>query len=358
MSNTYKDKFIKSVVSVGKKNKILSILILPILTIGVVIFHIADYFYGNSKRFAMIACVLLFFICYSSFSFPIFSSQVSNKQIINVSDDANHIELVEEYIIDIDDVDFTEDDELLEEVNVYLEHEEVYLEDVIENSFLVVENNYNDNVDRDDASKDENRSTAFGKTFEKDDWKLILVNKQNSIPVGYEEQVPLGKINTMKGVMQCDERIIDDTLAMMEAAKEDGVTLAICSPYRDYTYQEMLFEKKINKYMSKGFSYMEAYQLASEAVTVPNASEHQIGLAFDIVTNTYVNLNAGFGKTEAGMWLRDNSYKFGFILRYPLGKEDITGIEYEPWHFRYVGVDAATVIYENDITLEEFWEEL
>ena len=90
---------------------------------------------------------------------------------------------------------------------------------------------------------------------------------------------------------------------------------------------------------------------------MPNASEHQIGLALDIVTDTYVALNEGFAKTAAGKWLAENSCKYGFILRYPKGKEDITGIEYEPWHFRYVGAEVATLITEQGITLEEFWEE-
>ena len=193
--------------------------------------------------------------------------------------------------------------------------------------------------------------------FSEDDWRLILINKQHSIPDGYEEEVPLGNISTMKGIMHCDERIIDDLLDMIQAAKDDGVTLAICSPYRDLQYQEMLFGRKITKYMKRGLSYMEAYQLASQAVTVPNASEHQIGLALDIVTDTYVALNEGFAKTAAGKWLAENSCKYGFILRYPQGKEDITGIEYEPWHFRYVGVEAATLMTEQGITLEEFWEE-
>ena len=76
----------------------------------------------------------------------------------------------------------------------------------------------------------------------------------------------------------------------------------------------------------------------------PGASEHQIGLAFDIVSNNYTALDEGFGETEAGIWLAENSYRFGFILRYPQGKEYITGIDYEPWHFRYVGVEAATYI--------------
>ena len=88
---------------------------------------------------------------------------------------------------------------------------------------------------------------------------------------------------------------------------------------------------------------------------MPGASEHQIGLALDIVTDSYRELNEGFAETAAGKWLAENSYKYGFILRYPLGKEYITGIEYEPWHFRYVGVEAATVITEQGITLEELW---
>ena len=145
--------------------------------------------------------------------------------------------------------------------------------------------------------------------------------------------------------------------SMLEAAEEDGVNLTICSPYRDLEYQQMLFNRKIKRYMNRGMSYMEAYQLSSQAVTVPGASEHQIGLALDIVCNDYMSLDEGFGDTKAGKWLATNSCRFGFILRYPKGKEDITGIEYEPWHFRYVGKTAAPVIMEQGITLEEFWEE-
>ena len=110
--------------------------------------------------------------------------------------------------------------------------------------------------------------------------------------------------------------------------------------------------------MNRGMSYLEAYQLASQAVTVPGASEHQIGLALDIVTDSYLTLDEGFGDTPAGKWLAENSCHYGFILRYPKDKEYITGIEYEPWHFRYVGTEAATLMTEQGITLEEFWEDL
>ena len=189
--------------------------------------------------------------------------------------------------------------------------------------------------------------------FDKNDWKLLLVNKQHPIPEDYT--FTLGKIT---GNMQCDERIIPELLAMLQAAKADGVNLIICSPYRDLNRQEVLFNRKIDAYMSKGMSYMEAYKTASQAVTVPGASEHQLGLALDIVCDTYYSLNEGFGDTEAGKWLAEHSCEYGFILRYPLGKEYITSIEYEPWHFRYVGKEAATEITEKGITLEEFVEGL
>lgn len=189
--------------------------------------------------------------------------------------------------------------------------------------------------------------------FNKNDWNLLLVNKQHPIPEGYT--FTLGKIT---GNMQCDERIIPELLAMLQAAKTDGVNLVICSPYRDLNRQEMLFNRKIDAYMGKGMCYMEAYKTASQAVTVPGASEHQIGLAIDIVCDSYYSLNEGFGDTPAGKWLAEHSCEYGFILRYPLGKEYITSIEYEPWHFRYVGKEAATEITEKGITLEEFIEGL
>ena len=109
--------------------------------------------------------------------------------------------------------------------------------------------------------------------------------------------------------------------------------------------------------MNKGMSYLDAYKVASQAVTLPGASEHQVGLAIDIVCDTYQLLDEGFGNTDAGIWLSEHCSEYGFILRYPAGKENITGIEYEPWHFRYVGPDAADVIAKHKITLEEFWME-
>ena len=177
------------------------------------------------------------------------------------------------------------------------------------------------------------------------------MNKTHYIPEDYS--FPLG---TISGSLKCDERILEDLLKMFQAAKNDGVELLVASPYRTHDRQTNNFYRSINKYMNRGMSYMEAYKLTSYAITIPDTSEHQIGLAIDIWTESFKSLTEGFGDTAAGKWLAENSYKYGFILRYPKGKEDVTGIEYEPWHFRYVGYDAARVIYEEKLALEEFLE--
>ena len=143
---------------------------------------------------------------------------------------------------------------------------------------------------------------------------------------------------------------------MLRDARNAGMNIWIVSPYRSGEKQENLFNYDLTKYINSGMNYYDAYQLAAEAVTLPGTSEHQIGLAFDIVNNEYAHLGEGFGETPEGIWLAENCYKYGFILRYPADKEYITTIEYEPWHFRYVGREAAAYMTLKGLTLEEFWE--
>jgi len=188
-----------------------------------------------------------------------------------------------------------------------------------------------------------------GVSFSRDDWNLILINKTHPIPDDYEFN-----LGTIRGDLKADLRIIPALLEMLKTASEDGVNLTVCSPYRDSHRQETLFESKLNSYTKQGESYLDAYRLSAQYVTVPGASEHEAGLALDIVSPSYQSLNEGFGQTQAGVWLAQNSYKFGFILRYPAEKESVTGISYEPWHFRYVGAEAAKLIFEQNLTLEEF----
>lgn len=353
MKTTLEERFRRKLRRFGKKNMFCRACAVCVLIPGLLLFRAAAYCRGNGKRFVMLAVTFLLFVVYSSFSFPIFISGESNGNgLLPVSEEAREIVLAEETELKLEDFELLDDDDVRMEGEGFGE--------TSHGMDIVAKYSASEILDSaQPTSVPEEKTDGEGGeevTFSKDDWKLVLINKQHSIPDDYT--MTLGRINTIKGSMQCDERIIDELLEMLQAAKEDGITLAICSPYRDLEYQEMLFNRKIKRYMGRGMSYMEAYQLSSQTVTVPGASEHQIGLALDIVTDTYLTLDEGFGETPAGIWLAENSYRYGFILRYPKGKEYITGIEYEPWHFRYVGVDAATVITEQGITLEEFWEEL
>ena len=187
--------------------------------------------------------------------------------------------------------------------------------------------------------------------FSADDWRLILINKQHPIPDSYEFT-----LGTITGNMQCDERIIEDLMLMMQAALQDGIHLVIASPYRGIAHQERLFKRRVDSYVRGGLSYLDAYKRTAQTINVPGSSEHEAGLALDIVSRDYRYLNAAFFDTAAGQWLSAHSYEHGFILRYPLGKEYITSIQFEPWHFRYVGKEAAKLIWEEGLTLEEFWD--
>lgn len=188
---------------------------------------------------------------------------------------------------------------------------------------------------------------------DKNDWRLILVNKQHYIPKNYE--VSLKSINT-NASKQVDERIKEELEAMLSFAREEGIPLMIVSAYRSEERQTSLFNTKIRKCMSRGMSYMDSYSEASGSVTPPGTSEHQLGLAVDILGSGQSGLTEKFSETEGGIWLKNNCADFGFIVRYPEGKEDITGIIYEPWHFRYVGREHAQKIMEKGITLEEYLE--
>ncbi len=351
---SYKEKIISKVERFNRRHRSLSFLGLIYAVVAIFTYNVLFYFYRNVKRFTCLACIILFFVSSSSFSYPAMSLNISFASDLNPEDmEKDNISVLsdtaapESYAIlaGQGDVDEAVIEEALESVNP----------DVTEADHLNPDKQFSlDDILEEDIDSYEDKTIEDGEvakaaSFSRDDWKTILVNKQHPIPDDYT--FPLG---TISGSMRCDERIIAPLLEMMRAAKKDGVSLIICSPYRDRDRQTMLFNNKIDKYMEAGMSYMEAYNLASQAVTVPGSSEHQIGLAIDIITDGYSSLDEGFGNTAAGKWLKENSYKYGFTLRYPAGKEEITSIEFEPWHFRYVGVDAATIMAQNDMCLEEF----
>jgi len=185
-------------------------------------------------------------------------------------------------------------------------------------------------------------------SFNLSDWNLILVNKDNPLEADIDCRLK------DFGGFDVDERIYDDLDGMFKAAKADGINLLMASGYRNFNTQTYLYEKKINYFKRLGYSQTEATEIASMKVTPPLTSEHETGLAVDIVSYSHNCTDFDFGNSDAGIWLKDHSFEYGFILRYPEGKEDITKIQYEPWHFRYVGKEAAEFIYINDLTFEEF----
>lgn len=141
---------------------------------------------------------------------------------------------------------------------------------------------------------------------------------------------------------------------MLRDARNEGLDPVIISAYRDLDYQTNLFTNKTQSYTEAGFSEAAAEDMAATVVARPGTSEHHLGLAADITSGTYTALNEGQAETAEFKWLEANCYKYGFVLRYPPEKTDITGIIYEPWHFRYVGKGPAREMHESGMCLEEY----
>lgn len=186
-----------------------------------------------------------------------------------------------------------------------------------------------------------------------DDWNLVLVNPWNPIPEDFT--VELQDIEHGHSV---DARIAESLEKMLADARSQGLSPVICSSYRTMEKQQTLYTNKVNEYLSQGYTQENAESEAGKWVAVPGTSEHQTGLAVDIVSSSYQILDQKQEETAEQKWLMENSYKYGFILRYPNAKRDITGIYYEPWHYRYVGYKTAKEIYEKDICYEEYLETL
>ena len=184
-------------------------------------------------------------------------------------------------------------------------------------------------------------------------WQLLLVNKNNKIPENFDVE-----LESVEKNHKVDKRIASSLKQMLSDARNQGLSPVICSSYRTNSKQTQLFNNKVKQYTDFGYSNSEAEELASYWVTIPGTSEHEIGLAVDIVSKNYQKLDEKQEETAEQKWLMENSYKYGFILRYPTDKKDITMINYEPWHYRYVGIENATYIKEHDLCLEEYIEYL
>ena len=185
-----------------------------------------------------------------------------------------------------------------------------------------------------------------------DSWKVILVNKDHPVPDGYSTE-----FTDLSNGQQVDSRMYPDLQMMFDDLRSEGYKPVVASGYRTEEYQETLLADKEAELIAEGYTEADAETEAKSWIAEPGTSEHHTGLAVDI------NSEATPGTADPSevseplyQWLEDNSYRYGFILRYPPGKEDITGVNYEPWHYRYVGVENAEQIHEDGLTLEEYLE--
>ncbi len=253
------------------------------------------------------------------------------KTIISDSDENIKYILENEYnqtIVDFMNQKYYLQKNLEKYINYKKQHEEKHIEEIVRTINVNRENDYYTNIKDTNIEKKE----------------LMLVNKYNKLSETYE---PTNIITIPAKYAYSGNKTSEEALEyykkMYDAAKNDGINLVISSAYRSYQEQQETYDEyeKIKK------DKIDTYAAR------PGHSEHQTGLAFDILTLGVRTTE--FDKTKEFNWLKENSYKYGFILRYPEGKEDITGYDYESWHYRYVGENAAKIIHDEEITFDEYY---
>lgn len=186
-------------------------------------------------------------------------------------------------------------------------------------------------------------------------WYLLLVNDWNPMDKGYDDKVTMKKVDryAVNGNQKVDARMYDDLMAMLEAGK--AYNIGVQSSYRPYSKQEQLYWNKVDSMRGTYSDPVVMQTKAGEVVKRPGFSEHNTGLAVDLYGSGDYSLTASFAKTNAYKWLMENCADYGFILRFPKGKESITGVIYEAWHFRYVGdPEIAHKIMDSGLCLEEY----
>lgn len=357
MKKTFREKMIAYFTGVGRKHKLLKYPSIAVLSAALSFYYIGRHFVTNGKRYASMVFVGIFFVSSCSFSFAVFAERTG---FTGVQETYSAVVGTSDVSLAVVAPATPKAEVLMEEKNGSSEYEaedeaqiEAYtLDDIL--AYHDYEGAYDEDEDTETEGEERKASVVNELRFDASDWRLVLINKQHPISDDYEFK--LGRLSIETNSIRLDDRVLNDLLQMMQAAKKDGLNLAIRSPYRTSDRQETNFNNRIRSYMRQGLSYMEAYKVTSRVITVPGCSEHEVGLALDITSESYPDLKAGFADTKEGKWLADHSHEYGFILRYPEGKEYITSIEYEPWHFRYVGREAASVMKEEDLCLEEFWD--
>ncbi|MFL2117535.1 D-alanyl-D-alanine carboxypeptidase family protein [Marinilactibacillus psychrotolerans] len=221
------------------------------------------------------------------------------------------------------------------------------------------ENKSTDSLTKDNQSEEEIEHLALIESLPENvsstDWNLILVNNWTPLPDDFKPdlvEIEPGKL--------IDRRIVDAYKNWEKAASETGYNLYFASGYRSVERQQNNYDRSINQYMEEGDTEEEATKKTEEYIAIPKNSEHHTGLAMDIVDQNWISKGNGltpdYDTQESQHWLIKTMADYGFILRYPKNKKELTDINYESWHFRYVGEDNAKFIVDNNLTLEEYIE--
>ncbi len=232
-----------------------------------------------------------------------------------------------------------------------------------------VEKQTTEKIQKTTATTKEKESNASAKkskdklpNVKPDDWDLILVGPDHKLNQEIDEATELTALDN--GYM-IDKRIKTNYEEFAKAAEAAGFPLVMVSAYRSVSSQQSVFSQNVQEVMSsKGVSEEEATKITKETITVPGYSEHHTGLAVDVVDQNWYNnypsqlLEASYGDQPGAKWIAENAPKFGFIIRYPKDRQDITKITYEPWHLRYVGKESAEYITSHHLTLEEYLDQL
>ena len=184
-------------------------------------------------------------------------------------------------------------------------------------------------------------------------WYLKLVNRYNFLDYYF-----LPQLMYIGGGHQFDKRAYRALLDMLDSARSEGLSPIVVSSFRSVSRQTTLFNNRVQRNINYGYNAEAAFEAARRVVAYPGTSEHNLGLAVDIVANSYHGLTARQAETAENIWLAANAHRYGFVMRYPYYHQHITNIIFEPWHFRYVGVYAATEMFNRGIVLEEFVSEL
>lgn len=186
-------------------------------------------------------------------------------------------------------------------------------------------------------------------TYKASDWKLILVNTDNPLSEDYDV-----KLTTLKSKAKVNSQIMDDLQDMMDDCRAAGNDPLVISGYASYADQQKLFDKRVSELMAIGYMKDRAETEAIKTVAKPGTTEYQTGLALDIVSESSKDKDAeALAGNKTLQWLRENSWKYGFVERYTAEQAERMNVTYEPWHYRYVGKDAAKDMYEQDLCLEE-----